>query len=166
MVMYGGATTSERRAALEEKITAARVVQLFDDDGDQVVAGTDLAKLESVFADADDIVTGLLLKKGFSVEALEILATDRQVIRAWAGIVAQLGGERRTEWLDDQGRGPYDAFGIRARSELQALARGDIRSVKEVEPGVANTSIVGDVQRGQFIFTDPNDPTGQGPGGF
>ncbi len=166
MVMYGGQSSGARRAALEERILASNVIALFDDDGDGLVSAGDLATLESTMADADDIVTGLLLRKGFSLEALEILATDRQVVRAWSGIVAQLGGERRSEWLDEQGRGRYDAFGVKARAELQALARGDIRSVKETEPGVVNTSLSGEVTRGQFIFTDPFDPTGREKGGF
>lgn len=167
MVMYGGATTPERRAALEERITAARVVQLFDDDQDGAVEGSDLVKLEGAMADADDIVTGLLLKKGFSLESLEVLALDRQVVRAWAGIAAQLAAERRTEWLDEQGRGPFDALGTRARAELGALARGDIRSVKEGDGSMpANTSLSGEVDTAVFVFTDPSDPTGRGHGGF
>jgi hypothetical protein len=165
--MYGGASTAVRRAAVEALITPARVVQLFDDDQDGVVDGADLVKLEGMMADADDIVTGLLLKKGFTLETLEVLALDRQVVRAWASITAQLAAERRTEWLDEQGRGPYDVMGTRARAELGALARGDIRSVKEGDGSMpANTSLSGDVARGDFIFSDPCDPTGRGPGGF
>ena len=166
MVDYGGASTSLRRRALEERITASRVIEMFDDDQDGLVAGADLVTLETIMGDADDIVTGLLIKKGFSEEQLEILALDRQVIRAWSGIVAQLAGERKPEWLDESGRGPFDAFGIRARAELTALARGDIRSVQESVAG-SNAALSGSVDSHPFEFApDPDIPGDRGRGSF
>jgi hypothetical protein len=155
------------RLELEQRFGAQRLVQLFDDDGDGVVAGTDLATLDTIMAEADDIVAGLLLNKGFTEEQLELLKTDKQIIRAWAGIAAQLAGERKPEWLSDEGLGPYDAFGQRGRAELKSLAAGTTRSIKESVAGI-NTAISGDVQRGVFVFApDPNDPNDRyGPGGF
>ena len=160
MVAYGS------RQALEQRITAQRVIELFDDDGDGLVADGDTDTLETIMGDADDIVTGLLIKKGFSEEQLEILAEDRQVVRAWAGIAAQLAGERKPEWLDDAGRGPYDAFGVRGREELKALARGEIRSVQETVAG-SNTSLSGSVDTHPFEFSpDPNVYGDRGRGSF
>jgi hypothetical protein len=164
------AVTFGTRADLEARIGAARVVQLFDDDGDGLVEGADLATLQQTLGDADDVVTGLLLNKGFTLEQLEILKGDRQVLRAWAGIAAQLAGERRPEWLDDEGLGPFDALGIRARAELKALAAGEIRSVKEAETGGTgmNPILQSDTTDRPFIFNpDPRDGTDRfGPGGF
>lgn len=166
MVMYGGDDTTSRRAALESRITPSRLVQCFDDDGDGLVSGTDLATLESTLADADDVVTGILLNKGFNVEQLAAVRIDRQVVLAWSGIAAQLAGERRVEWLDSQGHGPFDAFGVRGRSELGKLARGELRSEKEADVGV-NLGITGDIEPRQFLFApDPNNPNDRGPGGF
>lgn len=166
MVQYGGADALERRAAIEERITAQRLVQMFDDDGDGLVAGGDLAKLDGTLADADDIVTGILLNKGFTLEQLEILKADRQVVRAWANIAAQLAGERKTEWLNERGEGPFQAFGERARAELKALARGDIRSVMEPEAGTnASVTVVAPLPDFQFA-PDPRIPGDRGPGGF
>lgn len=166
MVAYGGATTDLRRKALEDRITPERLIQLFDDDGDGLVAGEDLATLETILGDADDIVTGLLIKKGWSEQQLEFLALDRQVIRAWSGIAAQLAGERKPEWIDESGHGPYDAFGVRAREELRALARGDIRSVQESTAGV-NAALSGSVDQHVFEFApDPNIPGDRGKGSF
>lgn len=166
MVAYGGISTAVRRLALEQRITAQRVVEMFDDDGDELVAAGDLATLETLMAEADDIVTGLLLKKGFNAQQLEILALDRQVVRAWAGIVAQLAGERKPEWLDEGGKGPFDAFGVRAREELRALARGEIRSAQEDIAG-ANSSLSGGVERHAFEFApDPDIPGDRGRGSF
>jgi hypothetical protein len=166
MVMYGGDDTTTRRAALESRITAQKIVQLYDDDGDGIVAGSDLATLESTLADADDIVTGILLNKGFTLEQLAIIRTDRQVVLSWANIAAQLAGERRTEWLDAQGHGPFDAFGVRGRSELGKLARGDLRSPKEAEAGI-NLGLEGQFDERPFLFApNPHDPNDRGPGGF
>ena len=166
MVAYGGSTTEERRLALAQRITAARVVEMFDDDGDELVAGADLATLETVMGDADDIVTGLLIKKGFSADQLEILARDRQVVRAWSGIVAQLAGERKPEWLDESGKGVFEAFGVRGREELKALARGEIRSVQEDVTG-SNSALSGGVDRHAFEFApDPDIPGDRGRGSF
>jgi hypothetical protein len=169
VVMYGGDDTTSRRKALENRITAQRLVQMFDDDGDGVVDGSDLLTLESTLADADDAVTGILLQKGFSLEQLDIIRRDRQVVLAWANIAAQLSGERNTAWLDPQGRGPFDAFGVRGRSELGKLARGEIRSAKELgEDGAGiNLGIEGDIERRDWLFApDPDDPNDRGPGGF
>jgi hypothetical protein len=141
-------------------------VELFDDDGDGLVEDADLATLETIMADADDIVTGILIRKGWSVEGLEHIALDRQVVRAWSGIVAQLAGERKPEWLDESGRGPFDAFGVNGRAELGRLARGEIRSVKEAEAG-AHLSMGGEVGDHVFEFApDPRIPGDRGRGSF
>ena len=157
------------RAALAARITEQRLVQLFDDDGDGIIAGDDLTILADVMGAASDIVSGLLFLKGFSEAQLAIIKDDRQVIQAWAGIAAQLAGERKTEWLDQYGKGPYDAIGVRGRSELKLLGTGMIRSIKEAEAG-SNMSLAGDVSVGDpvFIFNrDPNNGNDRyGPGGF
>lgn len=169
MVMYGGDTTEERRLAIEQRLSAQQVADIFDDDGDGQVEGADLAKLEQTMADADDVVTGILLGKGWTEQQLEdALRLDRQVIRCWVGIFAQLAGERRTERLDDEGRGPFDALGVRGRAELGKLARGELRSAQESAVGGAiNASIGGQVETRPFFYApDPRDPEDQGPGGF
>ncbi len=157
------------RAALAARITEQRLVQMFDDDGDGIVAGADLQILDDIMGAASDVVTGLLLNKGFSAVQLAIIKNDRQVIHAWAGIAAQLAGERKTEWLNDKGQGPYDALGARGRAELKALSTGMIRSVQEETAG-ANAMVSGSTNTGDpvFIFNrNPNDPNDRyGPGGF
>lgn len=160
------------RAALEARITPARVVELFDFDGDGLVAGADETRMGSVIDDANDIVTGILVGKGFTLAQLATLKQDNQIVRAWAGICAQIAGEAKTEWLDAEGRGPYDGIGQRARSELRALTRGEIRSRLETETGGAgeNQTIRGtkSVATPVFVFNrNPNNPNDtRGPGGF
>jgi hypothetical protein len=157
------------RAALAARITEQRLVQMFDDDGDGVVAGDDLQILADIMGAASDVTTGLLLNKGYSLTQLAIIKEDRQVIHAWAGIAAQLAGERKSEWLNDKGEGPYDALGSRGRAELKALATGTIRSVQEETAG-ANAIVSGETSARdpRFIFNpDPRDPNDRyGPGGF
>ncbi len=161
MVIFG------TRLDLEQRLTASRLVEMFDDDGDGLVEGGDLATLETIIAEANDIVAGILLNKGYSAEQLETIKLDKQVTRAWSGIAAQLSGERKPEWLNDRGQGPYDAFGARARAELKALAIGETRSIQEATAG-RNLSVSGEVARTVFQFApDPNDPNDRfGPGGF
>ena len=156
------------RAALAARITEQRIVQMFDDDGDGVVSGDDLQILADIMGAASDVTTGLLLNKGFSLKQLEIIKNDRQVIHAWAGIAAQLAGERKPEWLNANGEGPYDALGARGRAELKALAVGTIRSVQETDAG-PNAMVGGELSPNpSFIFNpNPNDPNDRfGPGGF
>lgn len=154
------------RAALEATITAQRVVQMFDDDGDGAVAGTDLATLNLFIARADAVVIGMLLHKGFTTTQLTTLVTDPQIIQAWACICAQLSGERKTEWLDQNGKGPYEAMGQRARSDLTNIARGVLRVEKETEAG-ANTTLSGEYDAPCPPFQFQPDPrTGRQPGGF
>lgn len=161
------------RTALEARITADRVVQIFDFDGDGLVTGADETRLDQTIADANDVVAGILLGKGFSLAQLETLKDDNQIKRAWSCICAQLAGEVRTEWYDDEGKGPYDALGQRARAELKALTRGELRSRLETDPdgnaGV-NAAIRADCSTASpvFIFNrNPNNPNDtHGPGGF
>jgi hypothetical protein len=160
------------RSKLEDRFTPQRVVQLFDFDGDGLVAGTDETRLEAIINDANDVVTGILLGKGFTLAQLALLVTDSQIVRAWAGICAQLAGEAKTEWLDDEGKGPFDGLGQRSRAELKAMSRGEIRSRLELESGGAgiNSTLRGEKSTATptFIFNrDPNNPNDRnGPGGF
>lgn len=168
MVTYAGDTTSARRLAFEQRYGAARVVEMFDDDGDGAIIGNDLLTLEELMKDADDTVTGLLIKKGYSERQLiDTLRLDRQVIRAWTGILAQLAGERKPEHRNSEGRGPYETDGVRAREQLAALARGEIRSVTEVLPGGANTALVSEVGQYRVEFApDPSVYGDRGKGSF
>jgi hypothetical protein len=156
------------RAILEATITAQKVIQLFDDDGDGAVASSDLTTLNTFIARADAVTVGILLHKGFSVAQLTELAADDQIKHAWACICAQLAGERKTEWLDENGKGPYEAMGARARSDLTSIATGLTRLETETTAG-SNATISGEYRAPcpPFVFNaDPRDPYRRPPGGF
>lgn len=157
------------QAEMEARSTPARVVQLFDDDGSGQITGANLVRMNEVLAETDDTIRSSLFDKGFTLEQLELLAPDRRLRQIATDIALQLGGERRTEFQSEDGSGPYDLRGERARADLRRLSTGELRSKLEPVVGI-NPVVLGDVNVTvpQFTFSrDPNDPRrGPGPGGF
>lgn len=156
------------REQLEQKITPRRVLELFDDDGDGTLAGTDATALDEAVASANDEVTSILFRKGFGAEQLGELSEDASLRRYATAILAQIAGERRTEFLDSEQRGPFHMMGERAREALVKMSRGELRSKKEDTAG-ENAIVGGDVSIGEpaFIFSrDPRYPGQRSPGGF
>lgn len=157
-------TIDELRAQLSPR----KVIELFDDDGDGVIAGSDLTSADETVARVNDEVTSILFRKGFSKEQLDELVSDASLRRYATSILAQYAGERRTEFLTAGGTGPYDAIGERARGALVKLSRGELRSKKEDTAG-ANPIVGGDTNLGDPVFIvsrDPRYPGRPGPGGF
>ena len=153
------------RRDLEARLGADRVVELFDDDGD---GSADEELLAEVLDDANKELESVLFKKGFGLDQLNNLSRDRLLRRSATEIAAQLSGERRTEWLDDKGKGPYDALGERGRRRLEKLSHGELRASLEARYG-GNTTVRGAVAgpTPKFVFNpDPTDPRRRGPGGF
>lgn len=148
------------REDLERRFGQQRVLDLFDDDRDGVVDGTDLTILNEVISEADDVVQGALVHKGWERSELVGLSRDRQLRRAACQIVMQLAGERRPEFTNDQGRPLYDEYGERARKFLSGFARGEQRSRLEAAHG-KNDSLVGRVSAStpvSIFGRDPSDP--------
>lgn len=157
------------RSDLEKQITKARLIQLFDDDGDGLVEGDDAEALAECMAEASAIVTNHLVGKGFDVEQLNGLSRDRGLRRAACNIAAEIAGPRRPEFINPQtGAGPYDAMGQRGREYLKEFAKGALRSRLEDQHG-KNATVRGALSypTPKFIFSrDPSDPNDNGPGGF
>jgi hypothetical protein len=153
---------------LIRKITRRRVVELFDDDGDGDIVGADAVGIAEAVAAADADVSSVILRKGFGQAQLVILSTDASLRRYATSILAQYAGERRTEFLNAEGKGPYDAIGERARGQLVKMSKGEIRSEKEDLAG-DNPIVGGDINLGAPVFVvsrDPRFPGRSGPGGF
>lgn len=161
---------------LAKRISRRRAVELFDDDGDGLVAGDDLVTAQDTAGAAHDEVVSIIFKKGFDLGQVAKLEADRSLRRYATDIFAQLAGERRAEFLNDQGKGPYDALGERARATLKMVAAGELRSRLEDDASAgpdtaagANPIVGGETSTGTPVFIvsrDPNIPGSRGPGGF
>lgn len=151
---------------LERKLSRRRVVELFDQDGDGALNGEEQTTLDEAVATANDEATGIILRKGFSSDQLNTLSQDASLRRAATGMLAQIAGENRTEFLDGEGKGPYDNVGERGRKEFEKYSRGEKRSRKEDEAG-DNPIVGGDTDIGSPVFIFSRAPgRSQGPGGF
>lgn len=155
------------RGDLIKQLTEKRFVQLFDDDGDGAVEGTDVEGLNEVLFEANDITTSQLYLHGFTREELNGLSRDRGIRRSATQIAAQLAGVRRTEFINPAtGEGPFHLTGQRGRDYLKSVSVGEFRSRLEEQHG-KNPATGGQnsIPDPPFVFSrDPN--TGQTPGGF
>lgn len=154
---------------LERKITRRRVVELFDDDGDGDIDGPDASVVAETIAAANDEVTSIMFRKGFEAAALNELSEDASLRRYATSILAQHAGERRVEFLDEDGRGPFHGMGERARASLVKMSQGELRSKKEGTGAGENPIVGGDTNLGDPVFIiarDPRYPGRPGPGGF
>jgi len=157
------------REELEDRFGQQRVLDLFDDERSGGLTTAGLARLNERCSEADEIVIGALIHKGWSRDELRGLSRDRQLRRAASQIAMQLGGERRAEFTNDQGRPIWDEAGERARKFLSSFARGEQRSRLEDSVG-KNDSLRGRVSEStpRTIFgrdpADPNDLYGDGRG--
>ncbi len=123
--------------------------------------------VEAMLDDANSDVISRLLNKGYSLEVLKALRPDPKLKRLAAGIFMGYAGERRTEWLNANGDGPYEGLRRRAREELAKHATGELRLSLEPKKG-SNTQVGGKLSKQpdpNFIFAPTRDRP-QGAGGF
>lgn len=154
---------------LIRRITRRRVVELFDDNGDGDITGSDAVGIDEAVASANDEVTSIMFRKGFDAAALNELSEDASLRRYATAILAQLAGERRLEFLDAEGRTQFFWLGERARAALTKMSHGELRSKKEATGAGENPVVGGDTNLGDpvFVFSrDPRYPGRSGPGGF
>jgi len=82
-------------------------------------------------------------------------------------------GERRPEWLNDEGKGPFDKLRADAMARLKLIGTGQQRIPSEAETG-KNTQVGGrtsknQAQDGHFVFAETaahRARGSRGPGGF
>lgn len=154
-------------ARLQAAITERRCVEYFDDDRDGVISDSDPSVLFALTA-ANDKATSIIFKKGFSLAQIELLTADASLQRYATCLAAMYAGQRRLEFLDPEGRGPFDAMGKQALADLGAMATGELRSKIEETAG-ANPLTNADTNLGEPVFVvsrDPRCPGSYGPGGF
>lgn len=146
-----------------------RVVELFDEDGDNLVTGEDATRIDECVASVNDEVTSILFRKGFDRASLVALSEDASLRRYATRMLAQAGGERKLEFHDADGHGPYYAMGEAARTALVKMSQGELRSKTEGTGAGENPIVGGDTNLGDPVFIisrDPRYPGGSGPGGF
>lgn len=154
-------------AELQALITERRAIELFDDDNDGVIDAADAA-VAFALDSANAFVKSTIYRKGFSADQIEQLTVDASLRRMATAIFAQYAGNRRTEFLDANGNGPFKTLGEQARKDLAAVASGELRSLIEETAG-ANPIVSGDTNLGCPPFQisrDPRYPGDRGPGGF
>jgi hypothetical protein len=154
-------------ARLQAVITERRTVEFFDDDRDGVISASDAGVLFAKNS-ANDKATSIVFKKGFSLAQVELLTADESLQRYATCLFAMYAGQRRLEFLDTEGRGPYDAMGKQALADLQAISTGELRSKIEETAG-SNPLTDADTNTGEPLFVvsrDPRYPGTPGPGGF
>ncbi len=150
------------QAQLEARIGAAAVGRLFDDDGDGVA---DDALVKAVLDDATGYARGQLLK-AFRPDQIDALKADPLYVAAICDVAIGIAGERRAEWLNDQGKGLYDARLQRGRETLKNIAAAKERLGKESTVG-QNALVGGTVTHPTptFVFA-PTKGSPQGRGGY
>ena len=161
-------------ADLSNQITASRIIQFFDDDGDGVVVDAD-SQVASVLEQAEGQYYSRMLRAYPSKDSLTTLANNDPVVKGhviW--IACELAAERRTEFTDAEGWGAFRVQYDRAIKELDLLSKGATHSIAEEQVGLGANSggvIQPSPNQGtekQFTFLPSrNDGTGgTGPGGF
>lgn len=155
---------------LIQLIGRRRVVELFDEDGDgDIVGPDDSGRIDEAVAGVNDEVSSILFRKGFDRPGLVALAEDASLRRYATRMLAQAAGERKLEFHDGEGRGPYHTMGEAARSALVKMSLGELRSKTEGTGAGENPIVGGDTNLGDPVFVisrDPRFPGTSGPGGF
>lgn len=148
---------------LERRFGAARVRQYLDDNGDGIV---DQEVLAEVTDDANGEVVSLCMRKGYTAEQLELLADDPVLRRRATEIAMAYASERKPEWLNSVGEGPFESLRKRAKEFLKQMQLGEVRPPTEPEAGVTRQHVEGNVgQSSGFVFAESDDDP-LGPGGF
>lgn len=156
---------------LSNQVGLERVVQFFDDDGDGVVVDADLNVI-AVLDQAEGQYFSRMLRAYGDKATLILLAANDPVVKGhivW--IACELMGERRVEFTNADGWGPFQAQYNRAIKELDLLSKGATRSGGEEVVGLGgNTG--GRIQPAQNVGTtkqftfNPSKGDPSGPGGF
>jgi len=151
-------------ADLENRWGAVKVRQFLDDDGDGVADATPTAQ---VIADTEATVRGVLYQKGYSAELITAIENDAQLRRLAAEVAMGFAGERRPEWLNAEGNGPFEAFRKRALERLRLIAVGELRVAAEATVGQQRTGLTAEVDTRDPTFLVAESATNRvGPGGF
>lgn len=163
--------TFATKKILEQKLGSAAYIELFDDDND---GEADRGPLNQVLDSSNADMSGRLLNKGYSLDQLFEISDSPMLSSAAAEVAMGYAGERRSEWLDDEGKGRYDQVRKNAYDRLENIAKALIRDPFASSLGKDTTQAGGYVSRYKrphrtFVFgVDDRDKkeSYDGPGGF
>jgi hypothetical protein len=144
-----------------------RAIELFDDDNNSEISASEDAVVFAM-GSANAFVKSTIYRKGFSATQIDALTADLSLRRYATAIFAQYAGQRKPEFFDQLGKGPFDAMGVQARKDLASVATGELRSLLEETAG-ANPIVSGETNLGTppfIVSRDPRCPGDPGPGGF
>lgn len=157
--------------SLELRIGSATFIELFDDDNDGVA---DPAPLDFMLNLANADMMSRLLKKGFSAAQMEAICDSPILVNCAAEICMGYSGERRSEWLNDNGDGRYEGIRKRARAQLVDLATAALRDPVAEARGQGTTQPGGKISKYKRPITNfivavdqvDRDRGSRGSGGF
>jgi hypothetical protein len=153
-------------ADLDARIGAAKVDQLFDDDGD---SHRDALVVNTILVEAEDFAAARMLKGGWSQDGVEQFAAHDETYRSMVAWVAiELATERRPEFVAEDGKGRYWAQYIRAKEHFDAISKSKLRSPAEGTVGAnkqggGSLSPMVNPPRPSFVWApDRHNPNGRG----
>ncbi len=152
-------------ADLDKRVSASKIDELFDDDGDSI---RDSIVVAAVLVEAEDFAATRMLKS-WTIEQINQMAATDETFRAQVAWVAlELATERRSEFLAEDGKGRYWQQYMRAKEHFDALAKSKIASAAEATVGKnkqSGGSLSPTVQQppGRFTWApDKYNPYGKG----
>lgn len=158
-------------ADLQAKVGAARVLQLFDDDGDGVLGVAELVNVWIVLEEAEGFAYSRMLRAWTQDAVIDLAGADPLFKGHVAWVALELASERRPEFTSPDGKGQFWAQYERAIQFFDALSKNKQRSIGETAGGRAGTA-GGNVSptttantAAQFTFA-PSRRSPHGHGGF
>ncbi len=119
-------------ADLDARVGAAKIDELFSDDGSGI---RDSVTVNTLLIEAEDFAATRMLKS-WGIDQVNDMASLDESFRAQVAWVAiELASERRSEFLAEDGKGRYWAQYTRAKEHFDALAKSKIASAAETTVG-------------------------------
>lgn len=155
---------------------ARRINGYFDDSNNGTISDEMIDTVNEVLCAAESYYYAIVMKSwagnpnAVGSAARKLVELDAMVRQHVAWMACEFAAERRTEFTNDEGWGPFKVQFERAEKYLAAVSKGQLRSQAEAETGQgANTGAPGispvEAQENPFVFT-PSKSSPSGHGGF
>lgn len=135
--------------SLETRMGSPVFIQFFDDDNSGKASPGPLNLMLDI-GNADAV--GQLLNKGYTLDQLWEVCDSPMLVNCATEICMGYAGERRPEWLDNDGNGRFETIRKRAYARLVDIAKAVIRVPTAEARGEGTTHAGGKLSR----YTPPN----------